>query len=282
MSKPESALRRAFTLIELLVVIAIIAILASILFPVFARARENARRSSCQSNLKQLALGVVQYTQDFDERYPLLVIDSSQPGMFETGASFTPYSSAVTWCDRIMPYVKSQQVFYCPSVSKSNSTTYNFRAFSHYGINIFISKTFNRDFYKQPILEQFPVSSVQRASEVVMLADTRVQQPDIVGSYIYSSNFQNPLVVNYVAFPGCNAVSPVFDPVSGRHLEGSNYAFLDGHVKWMRVQKGDGVSIADVSAAYGVASYSANANDITVDWTLAANASAKNYWAVNR
>ncbi|RYG53119.1 DUF1559 domain-containing protein, partial [bacterium] len=60
--------RKAFTLIELLVVIAIIAILAAILFPVFGRARENARRSSCQSNLKQIGLGIMQYTQDYDER----------------------------------------------------------------------------------------------------------------------------------------------------------------------------------------------------------------------
>src|SRR5471032_329947 len=62
--------KRGFTLIELLVVIAIIAILAAILFPVFARARENARRASCQSNLKQLTLGILQYTQDYDGCYP--------------------------------------------------------------------------------------------------------------------------------------------------------------------------------------------------------------------
>src|SRR5688572_2069456 len=65
-------LRLGFTLIEILVVIAIVALLAAILFPGFAKARENARRASCQSNLKQIGIGLMQYTQDFDGRYPLL------------------------------------------------------------------------------------------------------------------------------------------------------------------------------------------------------------------
>src|SRR4051812_18788683 len=82
---------RGFTLIELLVVIAIIAILAAILFPVFARARENARRAACQSNLKQIMLGIAQYNQDYDERYPL--------GSIVVGASF------VVWPQLIQPYL---------------------------------------------------------------------------------------------------------------------------------------------------------------------------------
>src|ERR671914_167689 len=94
---------KGFTLIELLVVIAIIAILAAILFPVFARARENARRASCQSNLKQLGLGIMQYSQDYDER------------LVHTG-----YDEA-SWRIRIFPYVKSAQIYFCPSAPKAGS-----------------------------------------------------------------------------------------------------------------------------------------------------------------
>ena len=97
---------RGFTLIELLVVIAIIAILAAILFPVFARARENARRSSCQSNLKQIGLGLLQYTQDYDETLPPDSVNL--PG------------KTATWHDLTYPYVKSEQLYNCPSDSKSD------------------------------------------------------------------------------------------------------------------------------------------------------------------
>ena len=91
---------RAFTLIELLVVIAIIALLAAILFPVFARARENARRASCQSNLKQIALGIKQYTQDYDERFPPAIVSDG---------------TTIGCAGAIQPYVKSEQIFQCPS-----------------------------------------------------------------------------------------------------------------------------------------------------------------------
>ena len=99
---------KAFTLIELLVVIAIIAILAAILFPVFVRARENARRSSCQSNMKQIGLGLIQYTQDYDETQ---VAWSNGPNAYNSGSQ----TIAWTWNDSIYPYVKSEQIFNCPS-----------------------------------------------------------------------------------------------------------------------------------------------------------------------
>ncbi len=101
MSKIRNS-RSAFTLIELLVVIAIIAILAAILFPVFARARENARRSSCQSNLKQIGLGLLQYSQDYDEKMSFSRITT-------TGGSW------VAWQYQVQPYIKSTQLFKCPS-----------------------------------------------------------------------------------------------------------------------------------------------------------------------
>ncbi len=106
--------KSAFTLIELLVVIAIIAILAAILFPVFARARENARRSSCQSNLKQIGLGILQYNQDYDERFPLSRTNNIALPANGTIAA-NPAANDVPWQFVIQPYVKSFQLFKCPS-----------------------------------------------------------------------------------------------------------------------------------------------------------------------
>ena len=99
--------KKGFTLIELLVVIAIIAILAAILFPVFARARENARRASCQSNLKQVALGFKQYIQDYDELYPRAL------------ATTANQTANPSWALQLDPYLKSTQIFACPSDSSA-------------------------------------------------------------------------------------------------------------------------------------------------------------------
>jgi prepilin-type N-terminal cleavage/methylation domain-containing protein/prepilin-type processing-associated H-X9-DG protein len=119
--------KNAFTLIELLVVIAIIAILAAILFPVFAKVRENARRTTCASNLRQLGLGMMQYTQDSDEIYPGL-----NPGIWghwphAVLSDYQSYNTYPGWESAIYPYVKSVGAYQCPdSPYPLNSYAYNY------------------------------------------------------------------------------------------------------------------------------------------------------------
>jgi prepilin-type N-terminal cleavage/methylation domain-containing protein/prepilin-type processing-associated H-X9-DG protein len=114
--------KSAFTLIELLVVIAIIAILAAILFPVFAQAREKARSVSCLSNVKQLTLGWVMYAQDYDENFPQWnwACSSSSANAGDCGSNpLTPNDATSLWANAIYPYVKNTQVFKCPSDARS-------------------------------------------------------------------------------------------------------------------------------------------------------------------
>jgi prepilin-type N-terminal cleavage/methylation domain-containing protein len=125
-SKPSLLRSCGFTLIELLVVIATIAILAAILFPVFGRARENARRSSCQSNLKQLALGITQYTQDYDEMFPVSTTNT---------ATYTVGGPTIGWADGIFPYVKSLQVYQCPSEKFAPNVSPSQAGYTDYYIN---------------------------------------------------------------------------------------------------------------------------------------------------
>ena len=118
---------KGFTLIELLVVIAIIAILAAILFPVFQKVRENARRASCQSNMKQIATATIQYTQDYDEEYPITV--PYQGGWLYNSSWSTPsnwrpcpaYGCGVrdsNYSNALQAFIKSAGVYKCPSATE--------------------------------------------------------------------------------------------------------------------------------------------------------------------
>jgi len=198
--------RKGFTLIELLVVIAIIALLAAILFPVFSRARENARRSTCQNQMKQIGLGLMQYTQDYDEILPNMD--------FGSGASQT------WWQGCIQPYVKSTQIFACPSntstytVTSANVTPNTF--VNHYSCNVQGSgpDIFN---YSQPNAGAFdgsaglgmPVASFPTPATTISVWEMKGYQDYADPSY--GGTFSDAL------FAG--------------HLGTSNYLFADGHVK---------------------------------------------------
>ncbi|MGC9319746.1 MAG: DUF1559 domain-containing protein [Armatimonadota bacterium] len=112
-------MKRGFTLIELLVVIAIIAILAAILFPVFARAREKARQASCTSNVKQITLGILMYAEDYDERMPLQRYSADGIYWYNNDHAYlqTKYGN---YQPLVFPYVKNEQVFMCPSSTRSD------------------------------------------------------------------------------------------------------------------------------------------------------------------
>src|SRR5688500_15553661 len=132
--KQVSQKNAGFTLIELLVVIAIIALLAAILFPVFSRARENARRASCQSNLNQIGIAAAQYSQDFDE--------TICPAIINPNGTATLFPAHPVYIDILQPYVKSYHAFMCPSSPRRDMTRYEGTGHNEstrrvsYGINV--------------------------------------------------------------------------------------------------------------------------------------------------
>lgn len=204
----SKAARRGFTLIELLVVIAIIAILAAILFPVFAKARENARRASCQSNMKQIGLGIMQYTQDYDESYP------NCRGNVDGSKDFIV---------PLDPYIKSAQIWKCPSNSS--------KAIDGGGASTLSNGTAITVNYKWPthgdcsntanVPNYFGWSGGPNCTR--SLSD--VQRPAVTLNLVEGSD------ANPDHWAGSNDTGP---GNNCNHLGQGNFLFCDGHVKSLK------------------------------------------------
>ena len=216
--------RRGFTLIELLVVIAIIAILAAILFPVFARAREKARQASCSSNEKQMALAMMMYVQDYDEMYV---------SVYDDGNGYP--AGRIIWADKIQPYIKNRQLFACPSQSIDITSQ----------LGGLWPGSLQNTRYQMPMTHVFPEGWQAPAS---MSSFTAPSEPAMI---LESSNawWQHYCarhgVGSIVAGPPPYLNGVLNETTYGIHNDGLNVAFCDGHVKWMKV-----TALADPSQTY--------------------------------
>lgn len=253
---PGDAVRRAFTLIELLVVIAVNSILAAILFPVFARARENARRASCQSNLKQLGLTMLMYSQDYDEG--LMPVQSVTP---KVGGTTT-----ARWPQILAPYIKSRAFVMCPSADYSKalgSTISSATPLFYGGILESTPDSPNSAFYYYGLYPSYGYNYAYLAPP-----SDRPNGPDS-GSYVAAGSSAQPVSLAAIDAPsstialadsadygsaqgGIYAGYYVIMPPSGdwwnnsdknivtghilpRHLETTNVLFVDGHVKALKL-----------------------------------------------
>ncbi len=212
-------MRKGFTLIELLVVIAIIAILAAILFPVFARAREKARQSNCLSNLKQLGLAALMYAQDYDELLPYEDYDTDASG--DEGAGDT------TWRSVVLPYCKNQQIFFCPSKKMTSSV---FDGGADYGENAGYA---------------INVCHWTSGSPTPPFGQALARVEDTASCILFLESDGTHEI-------GCETNDRGWQPSASygkRHNDGANYAFVDGHGKWLKpdvVDKASGDSLMSI------------------------------------
>jgi len=222
MTDGRTSLRQAgFTLIELLVVIAIIAILAAILFPVFAKVREKARQTACSSNEKQIALGFAQYVQDNDERFPPLV----------------QLSTFYQWPILVTPYIKSKGVFMCPDDSGLNHSDVAPYDRESYAMNTAL--TSGGDQYTGG-----SIANINYPSELCLLAENWLDPVAGQGFGYKGTNSPSTFNAGYTKLWYSGTATPVTtDPVPtgqdfatpiARHNGGLNVCFTDSHVKFLK------------------------------------------------
>ncbi|MEP6754303.1 MAG: DUF1559 domain-containing protein [Chthonomonadales bacterium] len=256
--------RHGFTLIELLVVIAIIAILAAILFPVFAQARAAARKTSCLSNTKQIALGMTMYAQDYDEKFPQWHWDWSYNN--GNGTNGSPKNDGTTiWWNAIYPYIKNAQVFVCPD-NKYDVPTKNDGAWGWFNTNSNSSnfaKATNTNVAfadicigygaSEPLTNAYPkLAQLQKPSETMLISDNVTSLTGWSNhwdQYDVGNKQWNNERINRVAYPNGWDQSFFWTDASmdgpynpkwedfGRHSKGNNIGFADGHSKYRAVSR---------------------------------------------
>ena len=213
---PLRSRRNGFTLIELLVVIAIIAILAAILFPVFAQARAKARQAACLSNTRQIGTALMMYGQDYDET---LVPNDNYP----LGTMF--------WVDMLTPYIKSDAIFVCPDTDKGN---YGWNSPQNRKATYVLNNLYYYDSNLGQMFEHYNIASfasVQDTSGTVFCGDGGLK--DFANAY--GPQVTLPVVLHPNDDPP--TITSGQGAFVGRHSGGLNVTFLDGHSKWLKVQE---------------------------------------------
>ena len=231
---------QAFTLIELLVVIAIVAILAAILFPVFQKVRENARKIACLSNMKQIGLGVQMYLQDSDERLFFRPAASiAKVGSGRSGVVVTDPTASVQaqWWNLLMPYLKANGVYSCPDDAlKPLSADAN---------NVL---TIPRSYVASCTAEDLTLAQLDNPTQTIVITEKWGNVDNGVGTTgtkVNSETWMEPFDgdecqagSDAVASGGCLDPQPGYPvgmvKMANRHQGGMNSAFFDGHAKWLR------------------------------------------------